>query len=263
LSLASALRFETRTACAPQHEDLALNPEPPDQTGETLVVPIERLELAFTPRPWRFAQEQSKKIAAHFTGLRRKNPALWNGRVLMLHEHATEDGVFRGKYFETDFASMLAWRHWGFPDPAVKNCFAMGAVRASDGAFVLGVMAAHTANAGWVYFPAGVPDPSDVVDSRVDLARGLMRELREETGLPATDVEAEPGWTTVFAGARIAHIKLLHAREKADSLRERILAHLAREQHAELADVRIVGGPADLDPMMPPYVRAFLMHVWQ
>ena len=72
----------------------------------------------------------------------------------------------------------------------------------------------------------------------------------------------QPGWTTVFAGARIAQIKVLRARETAASLRERILAHVAREPQPELADVRVVDGPADFDPMMPPYVRAFLLHVW-
>jgi hypothetical protein len=29
-----------------------------------------------------------------------------------------------------------------------------------------------------------------------------------------------------------------------------------------LADIRIVRGPADLDPMMPPFVTAFLNGVW-
>ena len=56
----------------------------------------------------------------------------------------------------------IAWRDWGFPDRAVRNCFSAGAIRASDGAFVLGVMGAQTANAGKIYFPAGTPDPSDV-----------------------------------------------------------------------------------------------------
>ncbi len=55
--------------------------------------------------------------------------------------------VFAGKrfsadYFETDFASFLAWRDWGFPDNSVFNGFGMGALRGSDGAFVLGEMAA-------------------------------------------------------------------------------------------------------------------------
>jgi 8-oxo-dGTP pyrophosphatase MutT (NUDIX family) len=235
----------------------------PNSHIETIVVPVERLELAFAPRPWPFARERRDEIATYFTTLRRVNPALWNGRVLMLHEHAIRGSVFRGAYFETDFASMLAWRHWGFPDPHVKNCFAMGALRGNDGAFVLGVMAAHTANAGWIYFPAGVPDLSDIDGSRVDLARSLMRETSEETGLAAAALDPEQGWTTVLAGARIAQIKMLRAQEPAASLRGRILAHLAREARPELADVRVVRSPADFDPMMPPYVTAFLMHVWK
>jgi 8-oxo-dGTP pyrophosphatase MutT (NUDIX family) len=234
----------------------------PDQQIETVVVPVERLELAFAPRPWPFAQKRADEIVAHFAALRSKNPALWNGRVLLLFEHALAGGVFKGSYLETDFASMVAWRHWGFPDPAIKNCFAMGALRASDGAFVLGVMAAHTAAAGWIYFPSGVPDPSDVVGTKVDLARNLMREMKEETGLGPAQLEPARGWTTVLAGPRIAQIKLLHARETAAALRRRILEHVARQAQPELADVRVVGGPADFDRMMPPYVKAFLLHVW-
>ena len=44
-----------------------------------------------------------------------------------------------------------------------------GTVRSSDGAYLLGVMNRHTANAGRVYFPAGTPDPDDIVGARVDL----------------------------------------------------------------------------------------------
>jgi hypothetical protein len=57
-------------------------------------------------------------------------------------------------------------------------------------------------------------------------------------------------------------VKLLRAHAPAAALRERVLAHLAREREPELADVRIVRGPADFDPMMPPFVTAFLTHVW-
>ena len=170
--------------------------------------------------------------------------------------------MFHGAYLETDFASLLAWRHWNFPDAAIKNCFAMGALQGSDGAFLLGVMGAHTSNPGHVYFPAGLPDLTDIDGTRVDLAHNLMREIGEETGLAQADFEAEPGWTTVLAGPRIAQIKRLRARETAADLRARILANLARESQPELADIRIVRGPADFDPMMPPFVTAFLRHAW-
>jgi 8-oxo-dGTP pyrophosphatase MutT (NUDIX family) len=104
---------------------------------------------------------------------------------------------------------------------------------------------------------------SDVEGARVDLARSLVREVKEETGLAAAELDAQAGWTTVLAGARIAQIKILQGREPAASLRARILSHLARDAQPELADMRVVGGPGDFDPMMPPYVRAFLMHVWK
>jgi hypothetical protein len=238
-------------------------PAVPDQTIKTTIVPVERLELALTPRVWEFASQRRAEIDACFAALRRDNPALWNGRVLMLHEYRITGGTFHGAYFATDFASMLAWRHWDFPDRQVKNCFAMGALRASDGAFVLGVMAAHTANAGWIYFPAGVPDFSDVDGSHIDFGKNLAREMNEETGLAASDYKAEQAWTTVLAGARIAQIKILRSAETASSLRERILAHMRRQAQPELTGVRVVRSPADLDPMMPPYVTAFLRYVWE
>jgi 8-oxo-dGTP pyrophosphatase MutT (NUDIX family) len=226
------------------------------------IIPVERLELAFAPRPWPLAQERRAEIDAHFAALKRANPALWNGRVLMLHRHAIAGAVFRGAYLETDYASLLAWRHWDPPDSDVKNCFAMGALRGSDGAFLLGVMGAHTANAGRIYFPAGLPDLDDIDGERVDLARNVMREVAEETGLTGEDFEAEPGWTTVLAGPRIAQVKLLQARATAAELRERIRAHLAREQEPEFADIRIVRASADFDPMMPVFVTAFLTDLW-
>jgi 8-oxo-dGTP pyrophosphatase MutT (NUDIX family) len=230
--------------------------------SDVTIVPVERLELAFAPRPWPFASERRREIEAHFEALRQSNPALWNGRVLMLHQHTISGAVFRGAYLETDFASMLAWRHWDFPDAGVKNCFAMGVLRASDGAFLLGVMAAHTSNSGYVYFPAGLPDESDVDGARVDLGRNLLREIGEETGLTGDDFEADTGWITVLAGPRIAQMKMLRAREPAEALRERILAYLRSEAQPELADIRIVRGPTDFDPKMPPFVVAFLSHVW-
>ena len=64
----------------------------------------------------------------------------------------------RGEFIETDFAAFLTWRESGFPAANACNGFAMAALRGADGAFLLGEMAAHTASAGAIYFPAGSPD---------------------------------------------------------------------------------------------------------
>lgn len=230
--------------------------------NDIAIVRVERLKLAFAPRPWPFASERRAEIDRYFVELKQRHPGVWNGRVLLLHDHAIDDGIFRGAYFDTDFASFIAWRDWGFPDPAVSNCFASGAIGASDGGFILGVMGPQTANAGKIYFPAGTPDPGDVVGQEVDLAGSIAREVAEETGLEPDDYETEDGWYCVLTPPRIALVRMLRARATAAELRARILAHLARAREPELADIRVVRGPADLDPMMPAFVTAFLTQAW-
>jgi hypothetical protein len=228
---------------------------------EGTVVLIDRLELTFAPRPWPFADQQRAEIDDHFTKLRMDKPALWNGRILLLHDYAIDGTVFHGKFLETDYASFLAWRDWDIPDPTVQNCFAMGAIKGADGAFVLGIMGDHTANAGSIYFPCGMTDPQSVDGKSVNLEAGLWREVAEETGLTSTDLTPEPYWHTLFHGPRIAHIRILHARERADALRARIRANLALENQPEFADIHIVRGRADFHPRIEPFVTTFLNSV--
>jgi 8-oxo-dGTP pyrophosphatase MutT (NUDIX family) len=227
------------------------------------VVAIERLDLRFVPRPWPFAVERRAEIDAHFETLRREKPALFNGRVLIQHRHEIAGAALRGEYLETDFASFIAWRDWDFPDTSMRNCFGLGALRGSDGGFLLGVMGAHTANAGRIYFPGGTPDLSDVFDGAVDLESSVRREVAEETGLTPDAFDIAPGWLAVLAGARIAMIKVMRAREPAATMRARIRRHLAAETQPELSDVHIAHGADDLDPRMPPFVIAFLRYMWE
>jgi 8-oxo-dGTP pyrophosphatase MutT (NUDIX family) len=227
------------------------------------VVAIDQLDLRFEQQAWPWAEANRALIERHFEKAREKRPALWNGRVLLLHRFAIEAEVFHGAYLETDFASFLAWRDAGFPDPSMRNCFAAGALRTADGAFLLGRMARHTANAGKIYFPAGTPDPGDVrADGAVDLMGSVLRELQEETGLSAGEVSASPGWTAVLAGPRIALIRLLRAREESGALATRLKAFIAREKQPELEEIVVINGPADFVPEMPDFVRAYLENEW-
>jgi 8-oxo-dGTP pyrophosphatase MutT (NUDIX family) len=136
----------------------------------------------------------------------------------------------------------------------------VGALRTSDGAFVLGRMAEHTANAGRLYFPCGTPDLSDVTAAgEVDLARSLVREIEEETGLAAAELAIEPGWTIVREAGLLAFMQLAQLSIDGGTARDRIHAHLARDPSAELSEVRLVRSLADLgEAPVPAVVPAFL-----
>jgi hypothetical protein len=208
--------------------------------------------------PWPFAQTRRADIDAHFAGEQREKPNLWNGRVMLGRNPVFAENLFSADYFETDFASFLAWRDWGFPDSEVFNGFGMGALRCADGAFVLGEMGQHTANAARVYFPAGTPDLDDVREGAVDIAGSVAREVAEETGLAEADYTASPHWDCVVSGAAIAMIRILRVDMSGEALRARIEAALARQHQPELSAIHLVRGTSDLTAAMPRFVTAFL-----
>ena len=225
------------------------------------ILPVQRLDFRVFPLPWPFAADRRTEIEDYFTHLRREKPQLWNGRVLLLRDFEISGTTLQGTMFETDYASFIAWRDWGFPDRDVRACFAMGALLSRDGAFLLGVMNSHTAGAGGVYFPSGVLDPGDVVCGRVDFDRNVRREIVEETGLGLDDATTDP-WLLVLAHQRVALIKIFRFRKSASEMRASILDHLQKETLSELSDVHIVRDPSDFKPGMPPFVSAFLLHFW-
>jgi 8-oxo-dGTP pyrophosphatase MutT (NUDIX family) len=219
---------------------------------------VTALDLGFQPRPWPFADQRRTEIDAHFAVKRAEKPQIWNGRILLARNPEFGGERFSAGYFDTDFASFLAWRDWGFPDASVFNGFGMGALRCADGAFVLGEMGRHTSNAGRVYFPSGTPDLDDIRDDAVDIAGSVAREVLEETGLEPADYRAAPHWDCVVSGAAIAMIRILDVALTGEALRTRIEANLARQVQPELAAIHLVRETSDLSAAMPRFVTAFI-----
>jgi 8-oxo-dGTP pyrophosphatase MutT (NUDIX family) len=219
---------------------------------------VTTLDLRVTPHSWPFAAARHAEISAHFAEAQRAKPKMWNGKVLLARNPRFAGDGFSAEYFETDFASFLAWRDWGFPDREVFNGFGMGALRSSDGAFVLGEMGADTANAGRIYFPSGTPDLDDIEDGMMDVAGNVAREVEEETGIVPADYRAAPDWICIETGASIAMMRILDVDMPADRLRARIEANLARQSAPELSAIHLVRARADFSSAMPRFVTAFL-----
>jgi hypothetical protein len=219
---------------------------------------VTTLDLSFQPRPWPFAEQRRADIDAHFAIKQAEKPKIWNGRILLARNPLFTEDRFSACYFEADFASFLAWRDWGFPDREVFNGFGMGALRCADGAFLLGEMGHHTANAGRIYFPSGTPDLDDISGGAVDISGSVAREVAEETGLTAADYSAGAHWDCVVSGAAIAMIRILNVDTSGEALRARIEGNLARQRQPELSAIHLVRDRSDLTAAMPRFVTAFV-----
>ncbi len=216
------------------------------------------LDLVVEAWTWPFAETRRAEIDAYFADKQREKPALFNGRVLLGRNPVFSGERFSASYFETDFASFLAWRDWGFPDRSVFNGFGMGALRCGDGAFALGEMGQHTSNAGRIYFPSGTPDLDDIRDGTLDIPGSVGRELEEETGLAPADYRSDADWHCISTGHAVAMIRILHVDMPGDALRDRIEANLALQRSPELSAIHLVRGTQDLNSAMPSFVTAFL-----
>lgn len=228
------------------------------------IVALDRVEARVETFDWAFASERADEIAAHWEKVSAGKPAMFNGRVMLQHRAAIEDGVFHAGYFEADYAAFLGWRDFGLPPPAIRNGFAMAALRAADGAFLLGRMGDHTANPGKVYFAAGTPDREDVrQDGTLDLAGSVTRELCEETGLTLDEIAVEERWTAVIVPGRVAFMRPVGIDLPAEAARMLMLERMARQDEPELSDIVIVRNLADCAAYdMPPFMTSYLAHIY-
>ncbi len=232
--------------------------------SDVVIRRVSRVEARCAPMEWAWAAQNRELIEANWKRRTARTPKMFNGRVLLLSKLEFEQDLCRNTYFETNYAEFVAWIDSGYPDRSIANGFAMGALRGSDGAYICGVMSAHTANAGRVYFAGGTPDLSDLrPDGTVDLATSLTRELTEETGLRESDYHVDDEWIIVRRWPTIALIRTVTLPMTAEEGAAVIRANIAREHEPELEDVRIVRSTEDIDrEAMPLFQQSFFEWVF-
>jgi 8-oxo-dGTP pyrophosphatase MutT (NUDIX family) len=233
------------------------------QWPDGLIIDLDRVDASIGPYDWAFSRTHRAEIDAYWRKRSAGKSGIFNGRVLLQQEAKLDNGVFTAQYFETAYSDFLAWLQMGVPGTSPRNGFAMAALRANDGAYLLGKMAQNTANPGRVYFAAGTPDLGDVTASgAVDLAGSVLRELTEETGLRADEVTVGEGWKAVFAEKRIAFMRPVTIDMTAEAARALMLKRMESLHEEELAGIVIIRTFADCAQHdMPPFMIDYLRHM--
>lgn len=183
------------------------------------------------------------------------NPALFNGKVVLLESLAYREGKVTGRCHAVSYSTFMYWRRNG-DISAAGHCFAHAMLVSADNALIAVRMGPHTVNAGQVYFAAGSFEPGDFRDGRVDLHYNMSREVAEETGLDISNAGRASTFLGYSAANRTALFRRYDLRETADDIAERIHAFVAAEADPEITGPVIIRGADDLPEDLPPHMRA-------
>lgn len=214
----------------------------------TQIATITRIDARLEDWDWPWCADNREAIATHWHKISAGNAHVFDGMVLLMKSGERKGDIYHSRYFKTRYSNFMALRDWGVPDQTVRNGFSCAALKTKDGAYLLGIMAAHTSNAGKIYFAAGTPDLDDCTGDCVDIAGSALRELSEETGFTANQLELDGRITLVDEGFRVAF--LCHATltlNTQDAL-DYFAAWNAKQAVPELSGLYVVRGKDDLRP---------------
>ena len=201
---------------------------------------------------WPWAEANAEAISEHWTRAKAAKPALFDGQVVIAKRIEIATSVLVSSHIPVPYSALLYWQSLGFPDAEAFNLFGAGVVVTRDGAVLLGRMAAHTANAGRVYFPCGTPDLDDVVDGRLDIEGSITRELEEETGLGAAHLTPTDQRWIVWDGGLFGCTRRYETHLSASEVAAICTAHIAADPKSELDEVCLVRSPDELDERAAP-----------
>ena len=208
---------------------------------------ISETDLMLVPGSWPFAEQHKREIETHWAKNLRENPDLWNGKLLIARTPKIDNGILSAQCVEVEYAAYLAWREWGYPDMSRFNIFGTALVRSREGHLLYGVMGDRTSWPGRTYPPAGSLELEEVgPDGRLDAFASGARELKEETGIDVTVLQAEQTLVS-WAGQQIAVVKVYNVDLASDELDAQINDFIAAQSNSELAKIMMAARVADLD----------------
>lgn len=165
--------------------DLGL-PIVPVRSMTGVAEPVIRIEDGLHPLEAAFAPE----IDANWLAETDRNPQLFDGQLLLLTGLQVDGARLLASVRRARYATYVF---------CLRNrvdrlycLYAHAVLVTTDNALIAVEMAAHTLNAGSIYFACGAFDGADTRDGFLKLGLNMEREVREETGLAIGSLRREP-----------------------------------------------------------------------
>jgi len=218
---------------------------------------IEEIDVRLDPGPHPFLLGTEAAVAARWQQEKAAKPALFDGEVVLLSELQLEQGRLSGLCHTVLYSQFLYWRSQR-PVESAEHAYAHPILVAADNALVAIRMAAHTFNAGQVYFASGSFEPVDFPGGCVDVDLNMRREALEEIGVDLHDCVAEPRLFGLSRKEGTVFFRRYFSRLSADELARSIRHHSEHGGDDEIEDAVILRSLADLSDnaarQMPPLV---------
>ncbi len=195
-----------------------------------VILPVDQIDVRLDPSPHPFERDNADAIAENWQREIAAKPALFDGTVVLLSEFGYADRRLFGRCHAVRYSTFLYWRRDRVGTAA--HAFAHPMLVTKDNALVAIRMAAHTVNAGSVYFAAGSFEPEDFPDGVVDPHGNMVREVLEETGLDISDARRGERHYALATERGTVIFRRYFLDEDADEIAARIRDFVAGESRA-------------------------------
>lgn len=221
-----------------------------------VILPVDEIDVVLDPAQHPFERGREAAIAENWRHEVAAKPALFDGKVVLLSEFGYDRGRLFGRCHTVGYSTFMYWRKDRVGTAA--HAFAHPMLVTSDNALVAIRMAAHTVNAGRVYFAAGSFEPEDFPDGRVDAHGNMVREVLEETGLDISSVRRGARHHALATERGTVIFRRYFLDGTADETALRIREFVAGEAEPEIEEPVVIRDARDLPEGLMPHMRPMI-----
>jgi len=221
-----------------------------------VILPVDDIDVVLDPSPHPFERNNAEAIAANCQREIIAKPALFDGTVVLLSELGYEGGRLFGRCHAVRYSTFMYWRTDRVG--TVAHAFAHPMLVTKDNALVAIRMAAHTVNAGRVYFAAGSFEPEDFPDGRVDPHGNMVREVMEETGLDISGTQRGERHYALATERGTVIFRRYFLDADAETVAARIRDFVASEAEPEIEEPVVIRDARDLPQGLMPHMKPMI-----